>query len=56
MAASAACSSSETPKTAVVDVTTLIKESDNGQWWEIFQELTLDECIEEIKGNSLLQP
>ncbi len=27
-----------------------------GQWWEIFQELALDECIEEIKGNSLLQP
>ena len=21
-----------------------------GQWWEILQELTLDECIEEIKG------
>ena len=27
-----------------------------GQWWEILQELTLDECIEEIKGNALLRP
>jgi len=27
-----------------------------GQWWEIFQELTLDQCIEEIKENPLLQP
>ena len=31
LAASAACSSSETPKTAVVDVTRVIKESDNGK-------------------------
>ena len=28
----------------------------NGQWIEIFQGLTLEECIEDIKGNSLLQP
>ncbi len=26
-----------------------------GQWWEIFQGLRLDQCFEEIKGNSLLQ-
>jgi len=26
-----------------------------GQWWEIFQELTLDECIEEIRTNPLLR-
>ncbi len=27
-----------------------------GQWWEIFRDLTPDECIEEIQGNSLFQP
>lgn len=27
-----------------------------GQWVEIFQGLTLDECIEDIEGNSLFQP
>lgn len=27
-----------------------------GQWCEIFQDLTPDECIEDIRGNSLLQP
>ena len=26
-----------------------------GQWWEIFQELTLDECMEEIRINPLLR-
>lgn len=26
-----------------------------GQWWEIFQDLTLDQCIEEIRVNPLLQ-
>jgi hypothetical protein len=25
-----------------------------GQWWEIFQDLTLDQCIEEIRINPLL--
>jgi len=28
----------------------------SGRWSEIFQDLTLDECIEEIKGDPLLQP
>jgi hypothetical protein len=27
-----------------------------GQWWEIFQDFTLDECIEEIRTKPLLQP
>ena len=27
-----------------------------GQWWEIFQGLTLEECIEEIRGQELLHP
>jgi hypothetical protein len=27
-----------------------------GQWWEIFQELTLDECMEEMRTNPLFQP
>jgi len=27
-----------------------------GQWWEIFQDLTLDQCIEEISINPLLWP
>ena len=27
-----------------------------GQWREIFQDLTLDECIEEIRTNPLFQP
>jgi len=27
-----------------------------GQWWEIFQDLTLDECIDEIRTNPLFQP
>jgi hypothetical protein len=26
-----------------------------GQWWEIFQSLTLEECIEEMRTNPLLQ-
>lgn len=27
-----------------------------GQWWEIFQNLTLEECLQEIRTNPLLQP
>ncbi len=27
-----------------------------GEWWEIFQDLTPDQYIQEIKGNPLLQP
>ncbi len=26
-----------------------------GQWWEILQDLTLEECIEEMRTNPLLQ-
>jgi len=27
-----------------------------GQWWEIFQQLTLEECFEEMKNFQLLHP
>jgi len=27
-----------------------------GQWWEIFYDLSLDECIEEMRTNPLFQP
>jgi hypothetical protein len=27
-----------------------------GQWWEIFQNLTLEECLHELRTNPLLQP
>mgnify|MGYP000082867997 FL=1 len=27
-----------------------------GQWWEIYQGLTVEECFEEIRGQELLHP
>lgn len=27
-----------------------------GQWWEIFQEMTLEKCVEEIRDQELLHP
>jgi hypothetical protein len=31
-------------------------DTEQKERWEMFQELTLDECIEDIKRNSIRQP
>jgi hypothetical protein len=27
-----------------------------GQWWQVFSDISLDECLEAIRNNAFLQP